>query len=224
MLFFRIHPSNAECASTILYWSIPSVILEAINKQFMAFCMGQDILQPFGYVNILGVSICFCVSNWLVSDYNVGVLLFPICIFMIEVMNFFTILVILIFMIDKKTLSCVTHQEVFSGFKKFIQEASKFITTMFLDDIQIELSIFLAAYTYDQVQITAYVSFINMTTLVFCFGQGIAVYMRTNVGNYIGEKRFTHAKNCAYFCLSITYILGTAITLSTIFLRSEISE
>ena len=54
-------------------WLIPSVILQGINFQFVAFCMSQGISTPFGVSNFLSIGACVAMCPFLFNYMQVGI-------------------------------------------------------------------------------------------------------------------------------------------------------
>merc|ERR1719240_1844804 len=87
MLAIDILPDNAALAGQMIRWLIPGCALMSINFQFQTIALAQQITVPLGVGNFLSIVVICSTSGWLVYDMEVGILLFPICKIMNEVIN-----------------------------------------------------------------------------------------------------------------------------------------
>lgn len=85
--FIMIKEENVYHASYMIKWLIPGCILQAFNFQMQAYILAQSIYWPLGAANFLTVMIVICTSHWMMNDLQVGILIFPICKMIAEVMN-----------------------------------------------------------------------------------------------------------------------------------------
>lgn len=122
-----IAEENAHMTGTMVRWMIPGMILQGINFQFMSFCMGQNITKPFGLANIFNVAICAALGGWLVNDCQVGIMLFPICKFLMEIVNGITVLICCLSQIEKGSLQWVPWANVKYELGIFLWTGMKFI-------------------------------------------------------------------------------------------------
>jgi Na+-driven multidrug efflux pump len=67
---------------------------------------------------------------------------------------------------------------------------------------------YLSSLTYDQAQISAFVSFMNVMGIVYNGGFCIGNVLRTNVGNLLGSRKFDQAKNVYWFYVFIMSCVG----------------
>lgn len=67
---------------------------------------------------------------------------------------------------------------------------------------------YLSSLTYDQAQISAFVSFMNVMGIVYNGGFCIGNVLRTNVGNLLGSQKFEQAKNLYWFYIFIMSCVG----------------
>ena len=69
----------------------------------------------------------------------------------------------------------------------------------------------MASLTYDQAQISAYVSFVNVSCVFYVSGLGIGNTFRTHVSNLIGAGRFELAKNVTWFYQFAIFVLAAIL-------------
>ena len=66
----------------------------------------------------------------------------------------------------------------------------------------------MASLTYNQIQISAFVSFVNVSCMHYVTGLGISNALRTNVANLIGQNKKIHAKNLSWFYQLCVFIFA----------------
>ena len=91
----------------------------------------------------------------------------------------------------------------------FMIQGTKIIIALYTEFIGFELNTYMAAITHDQDQISAFVSFVNITGIVFTIGLGFGNVSRTALSNYVGKKKHIQAKNVQLFYLLLVSIVGT---------------
>ena len=84
----------------------------------------------------------------------------------------------------------------------------KILIAIYTEFIGYELNIYMAALTHDENQISAFVSFINITGFPSIIGLGFGNISRRVLSNYVGEKKYIQAKNVQLFYLFLTTIVG----------------
>ena len=89
----NIAEENAIWTGYMVQWLIPGIILQSINFQLQVFIQAQDITWPIGVANGLTIVITACISNWLMFDLKVGIMIFPICKVFMEIMNLIAVIV-----------------------------------------------------------------------------------------------------------------------------------
>lgn len=186
---------------------IPAIILQSINFQLQAFVQAQNIMKPIGIANIITLIICISISNWLTFDLKVGVLLFPICKIIMEVMNFLAILVCLYYTAPG-SVKLVGMKDINKGLGKFLTQGFKFILGLYAQFLGFEFNTYLAGLTHDQAQISAFVSWVNFSGILFTFGLGFGNITRTRVSNYMGSNEPVRCLNAARFYTFAAFCVG----------------
>lgn len=197
----------------------------AINFQLIAFCTAQKIDKPFGVSNIVSIVICACITGWLVNGLQVGIHVFSICKVIIELSNLGAILYSLIYCIEKDSLVKISLKDVFSNdFMGFLKFGFKMIFALYAEFIGFEINTYMAGITHDQDQISAFVSWVNFTNIVFAIGLGLGNVSRINISNYVGEKRFVEAKNLTTFYVFACSVIGIIFFIVILLLKHSISS
>ena len=191
----------------------------------MAFCTAQQINRPFGISNLTSLIICSCIAGHLVNDLKVGIYIFPICKFVVEITNSLAVLYSLIFKIEKGSLMFIKIKDIFGKHcKEFMVTGFKFILSTYTEYIGFEFNILLAGITHDQNQIAAFVSWTNFTDIVFRIGMGFSNVTRTKVANYIGAKQPIKAKNLQLLYFFLVSIIGFIMFTVIMLLKSKICD
>lgn len=205
--------SNAVLTSHMVRWLIPSTIMQGINFQLMAFCNSQGISLTFGLSNLTSTLVSSFCCYWLFYDMNCGILLFSQCKIIMESINMIFIMYTLAFRIQKGTLNFVRIKDIKKGFWEFMYYGMKISISLFVMYLGFEFNNYLTGMMEHQMQISAWVSWLNITGILYSIGQGFSNATRTNVGNYIGEGKFIQAKNYSNFSIFITSVFGLFISL-----------
>lgn len=148
----------------------------------------------------------------LVHWYGVGILIFPICKLIVEVVNHEVLVYTLIFTIEKGSLRWAPFEKVKSDFSKFLVFGLQVLLAMYIEIIGFEASVYFAGITHDQYQIAAWVSFQNVTATVYTIGLGFGNVARTNVGNYLGQGRINNTRNNTWFNIYMMPALAVFIS------------
>ena len=101
-------------------WLIPSVLIQAFNFQAISFCVSQGISTVFGVSNFASIAICSLLSPILVNWYGVGILIFPICKIIVELVNLVTVVYALLYKIEKGSLQWVSKDKVMKDLSEFL--------------------------------------------------------------------------------------------------------
>jgi len=70
---------------------------------------------------------------------------------------------------------------------------------LYVEIFGFEVSVYFVGIMHDQYQISAWVSFQNVTSTFYTIGLGFGNVARTNVGNYLGQGRIANARNNTIF-------------------------
>jgi Na+-driven multidrug efflux pump len=202
---------NAYLAGYMVRWLIPSIVIQAFNFQAIAFCVSQGVSTVFGVSNFISVVICSILCPILVNWYGVGILIFPICKFIVELVNLVMVLYALLYKIEKGSLQWVPFSKVKDGFSVSVRFGLQVLMAMYVEIIGFEASIYFVGITQDQNQIAAWVSFQSLLATFFSIGLGFGNVARTNVGNYLGQGRITNARNNTYFNIFMMATLALLI-------------
>lgn len=194
----NIAPENAYWTGYMVHWLIPGIILQSINFQLQAFVQAQDIMKPIGVANIITIIICACISHWLTFDLKVGILIFPVCKTIMEIMNFIAVIVCF-FYTEKGTVKCTRLADICEDLGKFLKQGFKFICGLYAEFLGFEFNTYLAGLTHNQNQISAFVSWVNIGGFLFTIGLGFSNVTRTRVSNYMGSNDAIKCKNAAQF-------------------------
>jgi Na+-driven multidrug efflux pump len=208
LLAISIAPENAVQTGGMVLWLIPGIILQGFNFQVQAFILAQGVTIPFGVANILSIVVCSCICNYLTFDLQVGILLFPVCKTIMEVINFFANLYAIFFSIQKGSIVCISFAEVKEGLGKFLCQGCKFIIGLYAEFLGFEFNTYLASLTHDQYEITAFVSWVNIAGFLFTIGLGFSNVTRQRVSGYIGKKSPVQAMNAARFFTFMAACVG----------------
>jgi len=103
---------------------------------------------------------------------------------------------------------------------KFFKLGLKTIVAICAEYLGFQINTYLCGITRDQNQISAFVSWVNLSTMLYCFGLGFGNVARTNLSNYIGEKKYTQVKNAQIFYTFLVSIIGLILT---VVLASQVS-
>jgi Na+-driven multidrug efflux pump len=186
---------NAYMAGYMVRWLIPSIVIQAFNFQAISFCVSQGVSTIFGISNFASIVVCTILCPILVNWYGVGILIFPICKFIVEIVNLCVVLYALLFKIEKESLQFVSFDKVMKDFGAFMVFGWQIIMALYVEVFGFEVSVYLAGITHDQYQISAWVCFQNVSSTIYTVGLGFGNVARTNVGNYLGQGRIANARN-----------------------------
>lgn len=119
------------------------------------------------------------------------------------------ILFVLIFRIKKGTLQCVSLKEIIShDYWEFNKMGLKIVGAIYAEFLGFEANTYFSGITHDQDQISAFVSWVNITGILFTVGLGFGNVVRVNVSNYVGEGKHAQAKNASLFYTVMAAIFG----------------
>jgi Na+-driven multidrug efflux pump len=104
----------------MVQWLIPSVVIQSFNFQAISFCVSQGVSTVFGVSNFISVVICSALCPILVNWYGVGILIFPICKLIVELVNLVVVVYALLFKIEKGSLQWVPYDKVMKGLSAFL--------------------------------------------------------------------------------------------------------
>ena len=93
-------------------------------------------------------------------------------------------------------------------FGTFLKQGVKIIVALYTEFIGFEINTYLCGRSHDQDQITAFVSFVNLTALLFTCGLGFGNVTRSALANYIGAGKPVQAKNVQRFYSFIVLVIG----------------
>lgn len=178
----------------------------------MGFGVAQKIDKDYGISNLVSIITCGCLCNWIVNDLKLGIYLFPICKMIIEVINLLTNLWVFLFRIEKESLQCIAPKNIFtSDLKAFLWVGLKIMSALYAEFLGFEANTYLAAITQDQDQISAFVSWVNITGMIYAFGLGFGNVARTSVSNYVGGGKHVQAKHSSHFFIAMSAFLGVVL-------------
>jgi Na+-driven multidrug efflux pump len=166
----------------------------------------------------VGIVTCGCLCPWLVNDMKFGIYVFPVCKMILEIINLLTNLWVFLFRIEKGSLKCIAPKDVFTPeLGTFLWLGLKIMSALYAEFLGFEANTYLAGITHDQDQISAFVSWVNITGILYAFGKffylkkiglGFANVSRTTVSTYVGGKKSVQAKNSSYFFITWCAVLG----------------
>jgi Na+-driven multidrug efflux pump len=214
LIAISISEVNAIQTGAMVMWLIPGIILQGFNFQIQAFILAQGVTLPFGVANIISIVVCSCLCHWLTFGLQVGILLFPVCKTIMEVINFLANIYALLFSKGedgrrvKENLICVKFADVKDGLGEFLCKGSKFIIGLYAEFLGFEFNTYLASLTHDQYEITAFVSWVNIAGFLFTIGLGFSNVTRTRVSSYIGGGRPVQAMHAARFFTFMAACVG----------------
>lgn len=116
-------------------------------------------------------------------------------------------------MLEKGSFRCVNFKDVTKGLSKFLLDGLKFILGLYANYLGFELNTYFAALTHDQAQISAFVSWNNLSNIAFTLGVGFSNVIRTRISNHIGENKPENCKNSISFFLLCAGSVGGIIML-----------
>jgi hypothetical protein len=111
---------NASITGHMVQWLIPSVLIQAFNFQAISFCVSQGVSTVFGVSNFASIAICSILCPILVNWYGVGILIFPICKLIVEMVNLVVVLYALLYKIEKGSLQWVSYDKVMKDLSEFL--------------------------------------------------------------------------------------------------------
>jgi len=208
LIAISIAEVNAVQTGAMVVWLIPGIILQGFNFQVQAFILAQGVTIPFGVANIVSIVVCSCICNWLTFDLQVGILLFPICKTIMEIINLFANIYAIFFSIKKGSIVCVSFSEVKKDLGGFLCKGFKFIIGLYAEFLGFEFNTYLASLTHDQNEITAFVSWVNIAGFLFTIGLGFSNVTRQRVSSYIGKESPVQALNAARFFTFMAAVVG----------------
>jgi len=100
----------------------------------------------------------------------------------------------------------------------------KIIGAIYAEFLGFEANTYFSGITHDQNQISAFVSWVNITGILFTFGLGFGNVVRANVSNYIGEGKYTQAKNACLFYTVLSGIVGFIFMILILALPNSIAS
>jgi len=125
---------------------------------------------------------------------------------------------------EKDSLVKISLNDIFSNdFMGFLKFGLKMIFALYAEFIGFEINTWMAGITHDQDQISAFVSWVNVTNIVFAIGLGCGNVSRINISNYVGEKRFVEATNLTTFYVFAVGVIGIIFFAVILVLKHSIS-
>ena len=103
-----------------------------------------------------------------------------------------------------------------------MKQGVKIIVALYTTFIGFEINTYLCGISHDQDQITAFVSFINVTAFVFTCGLGFGNVTRSALANYIGAGKPVQARNVQKFYACIVLVIGFTFMILIMGLKSYI--
>ena len=221
---FGIKAENVRQAAYMLKFLIPTLVIHGINRQLMAFCMAQHIIKPFGYSNIVGCLICICVIMLCNDNLKIGILVFPVCTYIIEGVNLMVTIYIWLFWVKEETFVSFAFKEFIEGLGKFIWEGLNYITCYLIEVVVIGICVIMACMSNEEIQVSAQICFFNVVVILYGFGLAFGAIIRTKVGNLLGQFKYDQAVNATQFYLQLNIVIGFVISGVIVLFRNRISK
>ena len=199
LLAIRVDPINASLTSYMLKFALPGCILQAINDQFKAFAMSQGITVIFGAANLIAIIVNVVCGYIFVINLGYGVLGFGICKIIMEIINSIVIVFIMVTQVNRETFQKFDKTLFFSDLKDYLKNGQFIAIGCYVEIFCFEINTWMASLTYNQIQISAFVSLVNVSCMHYVTGLGISNALRTNVANLIGQNKQIQAKNLSWF-------------------------
>lgn len=215
-----IAPANAEVrfsklkkqvTSQILRALIPGMILQGINDQFKSYMITLDLARPFGVINFGAIALNVVLGYVFITVLEMPIWGFPICKFINEVIVSVLIMILWCYKVEEKCKTPILWGEYRKEIFGYLWTSLKVIAGFYCTFLGFELNTYFAGLTHDNVQIAAYVGWVNLAGIVFCTGIGFGIIGRTRVGTFVGAKKFADAKNLMWFNLTVTLAIGVFI-------------
>ena len=207
----KIFQIKKKVTSQILRALIPGMILQGINDQFKSYMTTLDLARPFGVINLGAIALNVVLGYVFITVLEMPIWGFPICKFINEVIVSVLIMILWCYKVEPKCKTKILWGEYRKEIFGYLWTSLKVIAGFYCTFLGFELNTYFAGLTHDNVQIAAYVGWVNLAGIVFCTGIGFGIIGRTRVGTLVGAKKFADAKNLMWFNLSVTLAFGVFI-------------
>lgn len=108
---------------------------------------------------------------------------------------------------------CVNFRELINkDLLMFFKLGFKTILAICAEYLGFQINTYLCGISHDQNQISAFVCWVNLASILYCFGLGFGNVARTNLSNYVGAKKYAQVKNAQIFYTFLVTIIGLIFT------------
>lgn len=177
---------------------IPSLILQSITETIKTYCNSQGIEIYFGYFNLLITIIFSPLCYYLTIEKQLGLVGFVLYKYSVDLVNF-----LFSFGIYKKLTHEKSRDLTFDLYpddqnqemKSYLRDCFKFLLSFYFEIFGILCCVVLAILQEDIYNLTAFIQFLNLFSVVYCVGIGFSLVVRSRINFLFGKEKFKTAKN-----------------------------
>ena len=208
-----VKAETAEVAQEVLWLLQVSCILEVLIFLMQTFCFSQGVEDVFTAGSVVAFLLGASLSSVLVLRFGLGMygwlagkLTFNAFILALTCWKFST-------EADKETWGKISWKELQEGLGFFILESFKFAFGTYSEYIGYEITNLFVYMNPDQEQVTAFVTVMNSTVIMYCLSEAAALVSRTRINMLVGLRRIRTGKSFFGYFLLATFFFGCCYSL-----------
>ena len=198
---------------------IPAICIQSVNEMAKNLLVSQGIYRPFIYINLIIFAFFPFGGYYLIWKSGWGIAGFGIFKFIVEAINFIGIAILYKYRAHPETLVKESLREIFgTGFGKYTSNFFKILLGWYADYLGFECNTILLGILQNNDIMSAWVSYMNVSGMVYVIGSGMAMCMRTMTATMIGQNKMLEAKKFGKMCwlLCLVFSVSAGITLVSI--------
>lgn len=224
LLFINIEPAIATRTAHLIQFAFWQNFLIGMNILLQAFVVSQDIMTPLYFLNLINILLILFFSKLFILDMKMqefGVVWAKL----IQEGVMFVFLVILIgTKANKQTIMVPSMRMVRNGLKAFLRKNFFSFLGIYGEFLAFEANTILVAHLYSLSDMTAWITFANIFTILYSITIGFGNAFRTRIGQMIGEGEIKRArlKSIAYFVYAMVF--GATVGVEMYYFATPIAQ
>jgi Na+-driven multidrug efflux pump len=198
---------------------IPAICVQSLNEMAKNLLVAQGIYKPFIWINLIIFAFFPVGGYFLIWKSGWGIAGFGIFKFIVEAINFIGIAILFKYKAHPESLVKEPLSVIFgTGFGSYTCNFFKILLGWYADYLGFECNTILLGLLQDNDIMSAWVSFMNVSGIVYVIGSGMAMCMRTITALKIGQNKMLEAKKLGKMCwiLTLCYSITVGVTLMCI--------
>ena len=224
MRLVGVEEDVAHITSTMVIWSLPTVLIIGIGDAMKTYCYSQGIETPFGFINIGNSLITMPLMYLCVFPFGMGIYGFVVTRTIYEIMNFSMFSYVFFTQSDQLTIGKPEPEDLIGDFMTYFVSALKFFSTAYFEWFGFEINTVYVSLLGDTTALAAYVCWNNFSSIFYSAGIGIGNIMRTRVNFLLGMKKNIAARNFFFWFCKYNFCFWFFIASTIVILRNQIAS